>query len=430
MLPVGENELVRLRTPGQESVDREFVLEGFKWGSSTQGTPGGTVTWSLAQNNYVGRWTFDYTLTGLGFDPEPVIQQAFDAWSAVANIDFVQVADSSTAGIRFGMNDDDGMFGTLAVAHTAFTGGSVDFTDIHYDTAENWTPMDGSGGNISFLSVTIHEIGHSLGLDHEDDVIAVMNSLQNQFGPTLNSLQSDDIAGIQTIYGAAATGAGIVGTEGNDALTGTANGESIQALGGHDLVFGLGGSDNIFGDAGEDLIYGNPGNDLIYGNQGLDTIYGGQDGDVIYAGQHADIAYGNLANDVIYGNFDQDTLYGGQDQDTLYGGQGDDQIFGNLGNDDLYGNLGNDWLVGGDGEDWFYFANNSGADVIADYNTFLDLVIITANANGSGIFTAADAVARLSDTVDGAVLDLGGGNSVLFLGLTTADLGTDDFAIF
>ncbi len=427
MLPYGDGEVVL--SPDAEQVERAFVVEPYKWGGGGYGSPGGTVTWSMVEFNFSNRWDFDFNLDGIGFDAAALIRQAFAEWAGVADISFVQVADGADVDIRFGMESIDGQFNDVGTALTNYIGQSIDFVDIYFDTAEAWTEYSGAGSNVSFYAVALHEIGHALGMAHEDDVAAVMNATQGSFGFTINSLQGDDIAGIQAIYGASGSIV-LTGTEGDDLMTGSDAAETINSLGGDDHIHGAGGDDHMHGGSGNDLIYGNIGNDLIYGNTGDDRIFGGQNDDWIYGGQQRDVIYGNFQNDVIYGNLQDDVLYGGQDQDILYGGQDTDLLFGNLGNDTLYGNLGNDWLFGNAGFDYFVFGNNSGDDVIGDFNTFEDLVWIAGNANGSGIFDAADALGRLSDTFNGVLLDLGGGNTVLFDGLSTADLGLDDFTIF
>ena len=187
----------------------EFVLKGEKWGPSTQGTSGGIVTYS-----FMG--------SGISFSDESYgdsiaisslpsfqacfitdIQNAFAAWQAVASIQFVQVNDSgsafnasgATGDIRIGAHAFDGPSGVLAHAYYPPPNGASAAGDMHFDRQENWT-CNTSGLDIGV--VALHEIGHSLGLDHEDDTLAVMNRYYN---PGLAGLQSDDINGAAAIYG-------------------------------------------------------------------------------------------------------------------------------------------------------------------------------------------------------------------------------------
>jgi hypothetical protein len=191
----------------------EFVYPNSKWGVNTTGTPGGTVTYSFMGNgiSFSGEsanYGNSVALTSLpGFLPCFVtdIQAAFAAWEAVANIQFVQVADSGLAfnaagangDIRIGTHYFDGSSGVLAHAYYPPPNGSSAAGDLHFDKSENWT-CNNSGIDIGV--VALHEIGHSLGLAHENtSTIAVMDPIYN---PTLYGLQSDDINGAMTIYGA------------------------------------------------------------------------------------------------------------------------------------------------------------------------------------------------------------------------------------
>jgi hypothetical protein len=79
----------------------DFVTTGGKWGSSgTLGTAGGTVTWSIVcagWTNATGQTFFTGSTVALSsFLPADFlaqIQSDFEAWAAVANIAFQQVAD-------------------------------------------------------------------------------------------------------------------------------------------------------------------------------------------------------------------------------------------------------------------------------------------------------------------------------------------------
>ncbi len=174
-------------------------LVGSKWGSSILGTPGGTVTWSLAGagldiSAFPG--SDGTSVTGdsfLSYDYESVIASAFAQWSAHGDIEFQQVADggggagaSATADIRI-------FFGNIpgpGAGYAYFPGGSGIAGDILMDTLSRFNSDPGL-----FEAVVLHEIGHSLGLDHQDGVSIMTSSIRYR------SLQQDDIDGIQQIYG-------------------------------------------------------------------------------------------------------------------------------------------------------------------------------------------------------------------------------------
>ena len=87
----------------------------------------------------------------------------------------------------------------LAHAYLPYSNSEGLAGDLHFDRDENW----GQGNGGFFLETALHEIGHCLGLDHEDDVDAIMNPfIMNRFGGLGQAyLLQDDIDGIQFIYG-------------------------------------------------------------------------------------------------------------------------------------------------------------------------------------------------------------------------------------
>ena len=82
--------------------------------------------------------------------------------------------------------------GTLAHAFSPQQGRASG--DIHFDDDEFWTL--GSFSGINLTQVAVHEIGHSLGLEHTNVRGAIMFPSYEGYRPELD-LASDDIAGIQ-----------------------------------------------------------------------------------------------------------------------------------------------------------------------------------------------------------------------------------------
>ena len=97
---------------------------------------------------------------------------------------------------------------TLAVALTLRTGSLRTEGDIIFNPAFTWDSYRGARsqfpGRFDIRRVALHELGHVLGLDHPDqgtppqNRVAIMNSRSSD----TDSLQSDDIAGGQSLYGA------------------------------------------------------------------------------------------------------------------------------------------------------------------------------------------------------------------------------------
>ena len=88
-------------------------------------------------------------------------------------------------------------------------------------------------------------------------------------------------------------------------------------------------------------------------------------------------------------------------------------------------------MTGGSGRDTFVFLGNDGYDTITDFTHGEDIIRLKANLNGSGIYSAEDAVAHSTTDAYGTSVELGTGDGVhvLYLsGITTA-LTTSDFEI-
>jgi serralysin len=432
-----------------------FRTNNIKWGNDVFGTSGGQVTWSAAIFNFPEQ---PFHFTGV-LDNEQIgaVREAFDAWEAVANINFVEVTDSASVDIRLGFDDIDGKSGTLAQAFFSFVGVTIVSSTIGFDTAENYVVGEGNvgSGNVNFKTVAIHEIGHAIGISHSSVTPAIMQAFIDD---DVNSLQNDDIEAAQFLYGAAIGGTTNTGTPTTTTNNGTDGADSLVGSSGADILSGGSGADLISGAGGDDIIYGNKETDTIFGNDGNDTIFGGQNNgpetsnngssaqrqgaDVLNGGSGNDVIYGNHGGDSITGGDGDDTIFAGQDNDTISGGAGndflagnknDDLISGNGGNDTLNGGEGNDTMFGSSGSDRFLFASNSGNDVVIDQRVTLvfDRFLIETNINGTGVRTGADMLSRISNNAAGdAVIDLGSGNTVTFQNVEANFFIASDFEFF
>ena len=70
--------------------------------------------------------------------------------------------------------------------------------DVHFDNDENFVYKKQGGTDI--LWVAVHELGHSLGLEHTNIKGSVMYPWYQGYKPDFD-LQPDDIAGIRYLYG-------------------------------------------------------------------------------------------------------------------------------------------------------------------------------------------------------------------------------------
>ena len=71
--------------------------------------------------------------------------------------------------------------------------------DVHFDDAEQYT-IDSPNGR-SLLWVAVHEIGHSIGLEHSNVKEALMFPWYNGNKGNNFQLTEDDVFGIQSLYG-------------------------------------------------------------------------------------------------------------------------------------------------------------------------------------------------------------------------------------
>jgi len=171
----------------------------------------------------------------------------------------------------------------------------------------------------------------------------------------------------------------ISGETGNDEIRGNEGDDVVNGGPGNDNLLGQAGDDILNGDADNDLVQGNEGDDVINGGAGNDTLFGQAGDDILTGGAGDDLLQAGAGNNVVYGNSGNDTLFGEAARDTLIGGAGADALNAGSGDDLLIGGRGDDLLIAGLGRDRFFFSANSGADTLSDFNISEDIILVSAS---------------------------------------------------
>jgi predicted Zn-dependent protease len=178
-----------------------FEIDGTKWSGAKadiyvaiDGSSPSGVLWNTAFIGAIQDWnqSTDFTFSVFEEAADPC---GFDSRNGVG-------FTSDVCGSAFGEN-------TLAVTLTRFSSQvlgppAIIRTDIVINDSVKYDIFDGRlvqlgipFGSIDFRRVALHELGHAMGLDHEFSVAAIMAPRIS----SIDSLQEDDIAGINTLYG-------------------------------------------------------------------------------------------------------------------------------------------------------------------------------------------------------------------------------------
>ncbi|MDR6788105.1 Ca2+-binding RTX toxin-like protein [Sphingomonas sp. BE138] len=279
------------------------------------------------------------------------------------------------------------------------------------DGGQGVDTMQGDGGDDTYI------------VDDARDAIVEAAGAAGGFDTVYSAVDYTLAANVEALY---LSGNARVGT-GNaldNNLYGTNFGDTLSGLAGNDWIKGWGGDDKLYGGAGDDRLEGAEGNDYLDGGTGADTLDGGIGNDtyvVDNAGDKVTEWYTNGQGGIdtvlssidwtLGNNIENLTLTGAAIAAT--GNALDNVIRGNALNNVVTGGAGNDTLYGGGGADRFVFAQGSGKDVIADFarGDTIDL--------GAWHFGAAPTV---SNVHGGALIELGGGDTILVAGVTADHL--------
>jgi Ca2+-binding RTX toxin-like protein len=205
------------------------------------------------------------------------------------------------------------------------------------------------------------------------------------------------------------------GAGASDTLAGGGGGDSLYGAGGDDSISGGAAFNYLRGDDGNDSISGGTGFDDINGNAGADTAHGNDGDDWVVGGKDNDLLFGDNGFDIVYGNLGDDTVSGGDGADWVRGGQGDDSVSGGAGDDLIWGDRGNDTVSGGAGADIFHSFTGAGLDRVIDFSL----------AEGDRVQLDPGSVYTIKQVGSDAVIDLGGGDQVVLVGVQASTLGAN-----
>lgn len=344
------------------------------------------------QSNGLSRHSFDTSqsnqitvnITNLPPEAQALARAAMEAWSSVADIQFVEVAGAA----KITFSD------TQPGAYSSYSSIGSTTQSAVVNVSSQWLAAYGSELDDYTFSTYLHELGHALGLGHQggyngsanygQDAVFANDSYQmsvmSYFSQTENNqinasyalpltAMNADIMAIQALYGAPGSASQTAGD--------TVYGRN-QTVGGYlgdyfDILATGQDPDNLLGNGNVTLtLYDHSGYDIVdfsmdNTDQRVDLRNGkiwdvfGLTGNVIIAsgtviesyiaGSGDDWIIGNNTINAILGGSGQDTLRGLGGNDTLNGGNGNDLILGGIGDDSINGGDGNDIINGQAGKD-------------------------------------------------------------------------------
>lgn len=186
---------------------RAFSLEGPKWptaggpvmqlelGSAGRTLSDGNTSWNVAAAPALGMWNQVLGGIQLGQVTSNVPVASGDGINSM-------IFSNSVFGQSFGAY-------TLAVTYYRYSGSRMAEADILFNTAQQWDSYRGAlrfGSNgyaiADIQRVTLHEVGHVIGLGHPDQAGQRVDAVMNSVISSRYTLSSDDIAGGQALYGA------------------------------------------------------------------------------------------------------------------------------------------------------------------------------------------------------------------------------------
>ena len=391
---------------------QQITRDNLHWGS-TLGAAAGPISFGFrtsAPGYSVNGEDVIGTFTPLSGAEQTAVRAALQLWASLANISFSDLGNSNNATIEFAnyssSTDNSEAFAFYPGSTSSGSSAGDVFINVYYASTTNDGP-----GTYEWMAF-IHEIGHTLGLEHPGNynagpsgVPTYQNSAQYVEDTRQYSLMSyfsetftggsysvfdetpmlHDIAAIQRLYGA---------------NTGTRTGNTVYGFNSN------AGSPYGITSASQHVVF------TIYDAGGTDTLdLSGyfQNQTIDLNPEHFSNAGGNVANISIAQNVMIESGVGGSGSDTIIG------------------NSANNALSGGAGDDRFVIAPGGGADIITDFIAGAGTPDKVDLAAFAGIHSLTDILSRTTQVGADSVIDLGGGDKLTLQHVLKANLSADDF---
>src|SRR6266851_3886965 len=201
----------RLQLEQLESRLVPYAVSGNAWPNPQLITlsfePDGTIVGQNNSGNLISNLFSAFnTKFGSAATWQNVILKAAQTWAAQTNINFTVVSDNGgSIGSGSYEQGDPNMgdiriggynFGSTTLASTYMPPSVNNYSiagDMQFNTGQTWN----IGSQYDLYTVSMHEIGHALGLYHSNIVSADM---YQAYHGVMSTLASDDISGIRNIY--------------------------------------------------------------------------------------------------------------------------------------------------------------------------------------------------------------------------------------